>query len=223
MWELLKSPGVTFIIYLYGHVMVLGFAYTAVMPVFYWEPVRLGGTGFKPLLISVAMGIGGLAQSIWLLVVFPFIQKRYSTGAVLRLCANAYPFFFLINPFCSILRRRNMDITFWIVGPISLILGSGVAMSFAAAQLAVNGVNPHPTTLGTLNALVLAFTAGLRAFSPAFFTSIFAFGVRKQILGGYLVWVIMTVLAAGFTLSVRFLPANAKSKVEVEGQADEEQ
>ena len=221
-WELLRSPGVTFIVYLYGHIMVLAFAYTAVMPVFYWEPVRLGGIGFKPLLISVAMGVGGLAQSIWLLVVFPYIQKRYSTGAVIRLCANAYPFFFVINPLCSILRRRGFDIAFWIVGSLSVILGSGVAMSFTAAQLAVNDVNPHPTTLGTLNALVLAFTAGLRAFSPALFTSIFAFGVRKQILGGYLVWVIMTVLAAGITLSVRFLPANAEGKVKVEGHEDEE-
>jgi hypothetical protein len=28
-WELIKSPGVAMVVYLYGHIMLLAFAYTA--------------------------------------------------------------------------------------------------------------------------------------------------------------------------------------------------
>ena len=29
MWEIIKSPGVTIVLYLYGHIMLLALAYTA--------------------------------------------------------------------------------------------------------------------------------------------------------------------------------------------------
>lgn len=63
--------------------------------------------------------------------------------------------------------------------------------------------------LGTLNALALTGLSGLRAFTPALFTSIFALGANTQFLGGYLVWVILVILVileAGFTVATRYLP-----------------
>lgn len=41
-WEVLKSPGVPYILCLYSYVMLLGLAYTAVMPVFFYTPPELG-------------------------------------------------------------------------------------------------------------------------------------------------------------------------------------
>jgi phosphotransferase system glucose/maltose/N-acetylglucosamine-specific IIC component len=74
--------------------------------------------------------------------------------------------------------------------------------------------------LGTLNALCLTVVAGTRAFSPALFTSIFAIGVGKQILGGYLVWVIMIVLAAVLVVVLRWLPPKAEGKTKRENEED---
>ena len=220
-WELLTSEGVAFVLFLYGFIMILAFSYTAVMPVFLFTPIRLGGFGFTPLWISIYMAVGGLAQSIWLLVIFPLLQKRFGTGGVLRLCAIAYPFFFAGGPAASLLLRHNLNILFDVLVPIGLVLGSGVAMSFTAVQLSLNDINPRGSeTLGTLNALALAFVSGIRAFSPALFTSIFAIGVRKQILGGYLVWLVMFVLTFGFIILMRFLPPKAEGRVVKESAAE---
>jgi hypothetical protein len=101
-------------------------------------------------------------------------------------------------------------VTFWVITPIALSVGCGVSMCFTAIQLAINDVSPSPRMLGTLNALTLTLSSGIRAFTPAAFTSLFAVGVRKQILWGYLAWAVMILIAAGFSVAVRWLPPNAE-------------
>ena len=216
IWEILQSPGVKMVLYLYGHVMLLAFAYTAVVPVFWFTSVKLGGFGLSELLISLFMAGTGLSQAVWLLVIFPPLQHRYGTGGVMRGCANVYPFFFVACPLLNLLLRQGTQeatIAWWVLAPTLGVLGVGVSMSFTAIQLALNDVSPSPQTLGTLNALALSLISGIRAFSPVLFNSIFAWGVRYQILNGYLVWYIMTILAAGFTLAARWFPKKAEGKI----------
>lgn len=212
-WDLLKSPGVIFILLLYGYIMILAFSYTSVWPVFLFTPIKLAGLGLTPFYISIVMAVGGLSQSVYLLFVFPWLQRRIGTGGVLRVCAIVYPFFFIMCPIIRVILRNGLATLAWTILGVGLVFGPGVAMSFTAVQLALNDVNPKPDTLGTLNALALAFVSGIRSFTPALFTSIFAIGVDKNILHGYLVWVPMVILAAGFIAIVPFLPPNAEGKV----------
>ncbi|KAI1159695.1 major facilitator superfamily transporter [Nemania serpens] len=209
-WDLLRAPGVGIVLYNYAHVMLLAFAYTAIVPVFWATRVGLGGLGFAPLRISLFMGLTGLSQTTWLLAVFPPLQRRIGTNGVMRLCGVAYPFFLGLMPLLNVLlrlRTRAGVTAFWVVAPTLLSLGPGVSMSFTAVQLALNDVSPSHETLGMLNALALTLASGLRSFSPALFASLFAIGAGNQFLSGYLIWVIMAVLALGLTVSTRYLPA----------------
>ncbi|KAI2634057.1 MFS general substrate transporter [Xylaria nigripes] len=219
MLELLKAPGVGIVLYNYGHVMVLAFAYTAVMPVFWATQIDLGGFGLTPLRLSLFLALSGFAQTIWLLFVFPPLQNRIGTNGVLRVCGTAYPFVFIGMPFLNVILRLHSaeaDTVFWIVTPIVLSIGTGVSMAFTGVQLALNDVSPSHETLGMLNALALTLASGLRAFSPALFSSLFAIGVGKQIMYGYFVWAVMAVLAVGFTISTRFMPAASEKPPRVE-------
>lgn len=208
--DLLKAPGVGIVLYNYGHAMLLGFAYTAIVPLFWYTSISNGGFGFSSLQISLSMGLTGLSQAIWLLLVFPPLQHRLGTNGVLRACGAAYPFFMGIMPFMNLILYQDTDaarIAFWVLIPLLLVLGPGVSMAFTGVQLALNDVAPSPAVLGTLNALALTITSGLRAFSPVLFTSLFAVSVKGNLVWGYLVWLILTVIAAGFTVSTRLLPA----------------
>jgi hypothetical protein len=150
--ELIKSPGVPMVLFLYGHVMLLGLAYTAglslpvptqtfptttltlyslVAPVFWFTDIDLGGYGFSPRQISFFIGGGGLAQAIWLLFAFPMLQRRYGTGAVLRGCLSVWPIFFASAPLCNMFLRNGWTTGFWIIAPVLQIGGSGVAMAFS--------------------------------------------------------------------------------------------
>ncbi|KAI1749111.1 major facilitator superfamily transporter [Xylaria castorea] len=216
-WDLLTAPGVGIVLYNYGHAMLLAFAYTAVVPVFWATAVDLGGLGFSPLQISLFMGLTGLSQTVWLLLVFPPLQRRLGTNGVMRLCGAAYPFFLGLMPLLTIVLRYHTsagDTAFWVIAPTLLSLGPGVSMAFTGVQLALNDVSPSHETLGMLNALALTLTSGLRSFSPALFASLFAVGVRNQFLSGYLVWLILFILALGFTVSTRFLPETSEKQAE---------
>ncbi|EMR83184.1 putative major facilitator superfamily transporter protein [Botrytis cinerea BcDW1] len=83
----------------------------------------------------------------------------------------------------------------------------GVARS--CGQLALNDIAPSSETLGTLNSIALAVTSGTRAFVPALFTIIFAYGVTHQILWGYFIWVFEISVAIGLVIAVPFLPKEA--------------
>lgn len=220
---LLRAPNVGMTMYLYGHIMILAFSFTAIMPVFYFTPVELGGFGFSPAYISLFMAIGGLSQSLWLLVAFPWLQLRIGTAGVMKLCAAAYPFFFLYLPLCNIFLRLGWTKLFWTLGPTLLAVGSGVSMSFTAIQLVVNDVSPSPAVLGTLNALTLTQVSGLRAFSPALFSSLYAMSIKSRIFYGHLIWVLMVLLALGFTVASRWTPEPEVNRQEVPVQSDEEE
>lgn len=159
------------------------------------------------------MAITGAAQAVWILLVFPPLQNRIGSGGIMRLCAGFYPVCFILNPVMSMLLRYGTDNgkkAFWILAPILQALGVGISMCFTSIQLAINDVNPSPRTLGTLNAIALSISSGTRAFTPAAFTSLYAFGIQRQILRGYLGWIVMTGFALIFTISVRWLPKKAQ-------------
>ncbi|KKY26481.1 putative major facilitator superfamily transporter [Phaeomoniella chlamydospora] len=78
--SLLKSPGVGVVLLIYGSIMLTAFAYTAVLPVFWFTPTGLGGLGFTPMQISGWMAVLGLSQAIWLLLIFPPLHKKIASS-----------------------------------------------------------------------------------------------------------------------------------------------
>ncbi|KAF2688503.1 MFS general substrate transporter [Lentithecium fluviatile CBS 122367] len=216
MWELFRHSGIPRVFAIYNYVMFLAFCFTAVYPVWLYTPVDLGGLGFSPTLIAAAMGAGGAAQALWLLLAFPPLHKRVGNGGVLRLCAWAWPVFFVVDPMCNILLRHGLKTHFWILFPLNVVFGCGVAMAFTSVQLAVNDIAPSHETFGTLNAMVLATQSGLRAVFPAVSTSVYAVGVKYHLIGGQMFWVLITLIAMGLRPLVSYLPEKAQGKPQTE-------
>ncbi|KAM7205507.1 protein zinc induced facilitator-LIKE 1 [Naviculisporaceae sp. PSN 640] len=219
-WQLLTSPGVGTVLYTQGHVMLLAFAYTAIAPLFMYTPIELGGFAFTSPQIAFFIGLNGLAQVIWTLVVFPPLQSRIGTNGVIRLCAAAYPVWFLMQPLFNLLLREDdqtLTTIFWVLAPTGIFLGCGVCMSFTAMQLALNDVSPSPLVYGTLNSIALSIISGVRAFSPALFTALFAVSAKAQdFLWGYSIWLLLVFLAFGFTVVSWYLPDGEKMRRERE-------
>jgi hypothetical protein len=132
-WQLFKYPGVARVVLIYNYVMMLAFTFTAVNPVFMYTPVRLGGIGFGPELIAAFTALAGASQAIWLLLVFPLLHKRVGTGRVLFYCACAWPVFFASSVVFNTFLRHHLEPAFWATAPLTLVLGSGVAMAFSTS------------------------------------------------------------------------------------------
>lgn len=134
-WSVLNSPGVPIVLYIFSHTMLLALAYTAVMPTFLYTPVDEGGIGFDPTWISYTIALAGASQALWLLFVFPSLQKNIGTGNLLRCCAAFWPLFMASLPIYNEFVRHGYKTAFWITAPVFTVLGSGVAMAFGAYSL----------------------------------------------------------------------------------------
>ncbi|KAH0490694.1 hypothetical protein TgHK011_002151 [Trichoderma gracile] len=222
--ELLKAPGVGIVIWVYTHVMFLAFAFTAILPVYLFTPVRLGGVGFSPFRNSVWMAVQGASQATWLIVAFPFLQRRVGTKGSMKACVAVYPLFFVGYVAMNLLLRIGTEpalATFWVVTPIVAVIGPGVSMAFTAVQLALNDVSPNPHVMGTLNALAMTAASAIRSFVPGVATAMFAIGVRNQILWGHLVWAILIPIAMSLSIFVRWLPEDKQSHKILREEEDE--
>ncbi|CAI4217757.1 unnamed protein product [Parascedosporium putredinis] len=205
LWEALKAPGVAVALWVYSHTMLLAYIFTAVFPIALYTPVKLGGFGWgsKPSMISLVMAVEGASQTLWLLLAFPSLQRRLGTKIVMRWCAIAYPFTFLGYILLNYLLRTGSPVSmawFWSIGAVITILGPGVSMTFTGVQLALNDSAPNPLFLGTLNAIALIVSSGIRTLAPGASTALYAVGVRNQILDGQLIWIVLSVLSAAYII-----------------------
>ncbi|KAI5238575.1 MFS general substrate transporter [Aureobasidium subglaciale] len=220
-WELMKQPGVGFTLFLWCFVSLQGLANTAVLPVFWYTSVPLGGYGFSPLQISLFLGLAGISQAFWLLFIFPPMQRRFNTGGVLRYCGFIFPIGCVSNPLLQYARRQGVKTAFYVILPIIMFIGSSASMAFTCVQLCVNNVSPSPAVLGTMNAVALSMVAGIRAVAPGLFASLYATSVKTQIFHGYLVWVVIFTMTLILFVTIRYLPAKAVGRIEKHGDDEE--
>lgn len=129
-WQVIKTPGVAMVLFLSGHISLLALVYTAVSPTFQYTSVKLGGFGFSDQQIALLVMDAGTFQSIWTLLAFPRLQKKYGTGTVMRVASIGWPFFMIMYPLCNELLRYEYETAFWIIVPVGVAVGSGVAMMF---------------------------------------------------------------------------------------------
>lgn len=158
-----------------------------------------------------------------MLLAFPYLQRKTSTGTVLRGCCIAWPFMMACYPILNELLRANAIAAFWTLGAICTFFGSGVAMSFACVQLCLNDIAPSPTTLATLNAVALTVNSGLRAIAPVGITSLYAVGIKGRWIHGHLGWALLVIMALSLNVSVRWLPERAEGDLRHAAKANDEE
>ncbi|OAA53872.1 Major facilitator superfamily transporter [Cordyceps fumosorosea ARSEF 2679] len=205
--QLLKDRRVLPVLGVFTYVMALSYAFNSVLPVYLYTPVALGGAGFAPASITAYMTTMGASTAAWMLLAFPPLQRRFQTRGVLRLCAYAWPIFLAGYVLMSAALRAGDEALSWVAWTANLALGSGIWMAFSGVQLAVNEASPSRRVLGKVNSMAEICASVSRTLAPPPSTSLFAVGVGGQILGGYLVWVVMMVLALGLPVALHWFPA----------------
>jgi hypothetical protein len=69
--------------------------------------------------------------------------------------------------------------------------------------------------------MALSISSGVRAFTPALFLSIYAFGVGKQILYGQLIWLLMSAVALVYGASLHWYPEKVWGRRRVNQSAEQ--
>lgn len=130
-WEVVKAPGVGVVLIIYGQVALHGLAFTAMAPLSWFTSIENGGFDFPEQYIAAALAIGGLCQSLFMLLAFPPLHLRFGTGSILRACALLWPFLFLSFPIFNQFRRHHWETQFWVSAPVVWGFLTGVSMAFS--------------------------------------------------------------------------------------------
>lgn len=188
--KLLRSQGVVPVLTMVVNNWFFGYAGT-VNPVFWYTSVKLGGWGFSTQQISILLAVLGVVCITFSLTLYVRIANRFGHAKVVLFGA----FGLLVNYICFMLGnaflRLGMAKAFFCVLPVWLLLhGSSYGSSDTSLQLALNSAAP-PGGLSLLNGLAYSLGSVEKMVLPVASSSLYAFGVERQILWGNFLWAVL--------------------------------
>ncbi|KAF5359757.1 hypothetical protein D9756_003026 [Leucocoprinus leucothites] len=179
----------------------------ALLPLFFAMPVEIGGLGFSPPTIGYLWGGYGAATGIFNILFFAKILRRFGEKRVFFFGMTIFAPTFMLMPVMSICART------WGVGPLVwslvifvLFLMVVMDISYGSVFMYVTASAPNRRSLGATNGLSQMTVSIARAIGPALSTSMFSYSVQRNVLGGYGVYIFMTILSLLALVIATFLP-----------------
>ncbi|TNY17581.1 major facilitator superfamily domain-containing protein [Rhodotorula diobovata] len=170
-------------------------ALDALLILFCYSPVSIGGLGFHEADIGTALSLSGLSAVGFQLLLFPPLQRRAGTVPLYRALMSLWPFVFALFPVMSWCARERGRDAVWSVLVVFLLLKSVANMSYACNMIAITDAAPSKRLLGSLNGFAQMASSLMRSIGPFCASSLFALSVSHHLLGGQLVFIVMVLVS----------------------------
>ncbi|KAF8920367.1 major facilitator superfamily domain-containing protein [Mucidula mucida] len=181
----------------YGWLFFLSMGYTVLFPLMYSTPITEGGLGFTPYKIGVIMATWGFVNALLQILCTGRILRRFGERRVF--IGSAVVFFvgtlaFSFESFFAELAGK-VDALVWMLIVFHLTSILVISTGLAAIQVLIVQSAPDPAVLGTVNGLAQMLSSGLRGVAPALASSLFSMTLDRNLAGGFMVYIIMSMLA----------------------------
>ncbi|KAH9164612.1 MFS general substrate transporter [Lactarius sanguifluus] len=193
----------------YGTLALLEIAASALIPLVWSTAIELGGLGLTPADIGLWMSAYGCVSAVFQFAFFPRVVTRFGPGRVVVATAVAFGLLYALFPFENMLARGTGTAGFvWPLIVLQLVAISVSDMGFSSVFMFVSSAAPNTRSLGALNGLAQMVVSTQRAVGPAAATSLFAFSLQNNILGGQFAYaVLLSFACVGLCVAVQ-LPRN---------------
>ncbi|KAG9035187.1 hypothetical protein FRB95_011921 [Tulasnella sp. JGI-2019a] len=189
-----------------------GMAWETVFVLFAYTPAALGGLEQSPSQIALFLSAIGAVGIFLCMFAFPILHHRFGTVPLYRACMMLWPIVFALFCTTSLLNRwairqpGNAAQSLTWTG-VTLILSTGrvAVLAYATHMIVIKEAAPNKEALGATFGLSLAIGCSARAVSQPFVSSLFAYSIDRQILGGQFVWIVMFGIAVSGYISSRRL------------------
>ncbi|KAG0699248.1 MFS transporter [Suillus ampliporus] len=190
----------------YGCIATLEIVMYALQPLFYSTPIELGGLGFDPVTIGFWMGAFGIVNGVLQTMIFAPLVNKFGLKAVFQFCEACFIPIFALFPITNVIARQyGINWLVWFSLTCFPDTGCCILMFITAAA-------PNKRSLGATNGLAQMTASIVRAIGPVMSTSMFAYSIQHNLMGGYAVYVVLVTMSV---LAVRFsakLPGSAEKK-----------
>ncbi|KAH9056523.1 MFS general substrate transporter [Lactarius vividus] len=206
--SLLTRP-VVILIANYGTIALLDVVAFALIPLIWSTAIELGGLGLTPASIGLWMSAYGCVGAVFQFAFFPRVFARFGPGRVIVATAVAFGLLYALFPLENMLARGSGTASVvWPLIVLQLVAISVSGMGYSSVFIFVSSAAPNKRSLGALNGLAQTVVSTQRAVGPAAATSLFAFSLQNNVLGGQFAYAVLLSFACiGLCMAVQ-LPRN---------------
>ncbi|PLW29722.1 hypothetical protein PCASD_15587 [Puccinia coronata f. sp. avenae] len=171
-------------------------AWQAIVPLYSYTTIKNGGLGLALDDIGFMLSTSGVGMIIVQLWIFPALQRKLGALKVFQLTLWLFTITSICPPLVTWVARSPGNKTSSTVAYMSavLMLRSPTTMCYVCTLMMTNMLSPNTLALGTLNGMAQTVRAFAQAVAPIFGTSLYAFSISTNLLGGNLVWIIMVLI-----------------------------
>ncbi|KAI6157450.1 MFS general substrate transporter [Pisolithus tinctorius] len=179
----------------YGILAMVEICMFVLLPLFLSTPIELGGLGQTPAMIGLWMSGYGIVNSLFQAFFFAPLVSRFGKRTLFRVSYACFIPIFAIFPVVNCV-ARSTGIWWGVWGLMGCQLGLAVVtdMAFSSILMYITTSAPSRRSLGALNGLAQTTASIVRAIGPASATSMFAYSLQHELLGGYAVYVAMIAI-----------------------------
>ncbi|CAE6476447.1 unnamed protein product, partial [Rhizoctonia solani] len=208
------TPYVRKVIISYGLMAYVTMAINALMVLWLYTPVKAGGIGFSSAEIGVTLALSGLLGTGVTAIVFPPLERRMGVLPLYRFSMVMQLLNGLMFPLGHAFAIAGGKNGAYLGVGTTLVVRSIGSIVYVCNMLLVTRSVPSGHSLATVNALAQMVGSGSRAVAPAVTTSLFAFSIKSGILGGNLIWIVLSLVTLlGIAVAYR-IPSNRPSDTE---------
>ncbi|KAF8501883.1 member of major facilitator superfamily multidrug-resistance, DHA1 sub-family [Hysterangium stoloniferum] len=214
--SVLLTPRVRLVILNYSLLALVDIAFIILKPIFLGLPIANGGLGMSSSLIGVYLACSGIVNSLVSILLFSPLTRRFGSRAVLAGCQIAYIACFSLFPIMNGLARvqGGFNAAVWAMLIIQLILSTLPPMAYSSVFMFLTSAAHTRSALGATTGLVQSTTSIIRAIGPAGATSLFAFSIEHNILGGNFIYLVLCALTVGSITTSTFFPRRAWARAD---------
>ncbi|CAD6888781.1 unnamed protein product [Tilletia controversa] len=215
-WSILRIPHVRNVLFSFGILSFLSVGIEAVLVLFLYEPLHLGGLNFTPAQTGVYLGFWAIFAMVVQMLSTAYLVRRLGTNRLYSYCLLCFPVMALLLPLASAVARWGSQghvggeadplptstmVMIYIILSIFAILRCCSAFGYVCNLLLVNEcarLMPG-SRLGAVNGFSTMSSCIARALSPSFCTFLFSLTVspdRYPLFRGWLVWGVLFAIGA---------------------------
>ncbi|KDR78787.1 hypothetical protein GALMADRAFT_244334 [Galerina marginata CBS 339.88] len=190
----------------------------ALLPLFLAMPLEIGGLNMDPPAIGYIIGSYGAGSAIFQAFFFARIVRYFGEKRVFVAAMSTFIPVFLSFPMINILARScgQQSIVVWLLITILLALLAFLDMAYGTIFMYVTSSAPNKRSLGATNGLSQTTVSIARAIGPALSTSLFSYSVEQNVLWGFGVYAVFTILSIFALLLATRLPDKVWDDTEVD-------
>ncbi|KIY71221.1 major facilitator superfamily multidrug-resistance, DHA1 sub-family [Cylindrobasidium torrendii FP15055 ss-10] len=182
--------------------------YTVLMPLMWSTSIPAGGLGFSPSKIGTILAIWGFANAGLQILFLARLLRRFGERTVFVFCAVAILLGSLAFGLQSTFARwaGHADGTVWFLLCFHLLMNLGISAQYSASQVLMVRSVTHPLGLSATNGLAQMAASATRGLCPYLVSSLFSITLQRNIVGGFFIYICISLFALGAVISSFWLP-----------------